>query len=124
MPITLLYYRCSLYTHNAHLQVPYTYPQCLLHFCITGAPAAFLTTPADVIKTRLQVVAREGQTTYNGILDCARKILKEEGGRALWKGAPGQSQYYYTTLILCLLHRLIFNLVIVTSKVTKLYPVF
>ena len=70
----------------------------LSHLCLyiipvfdtcTGAPAASLTTPADVIKTRLQVVAREGQTTYNGMIDCAKKIWKEEGGRAFWKGAPG-----------------------------------
>jgi len=54
-----------------------------------GAPAASLTTPADVIKTRLQVVARKGQTTYTGLLDCARKILREEGFQAFWKGAPG-----------------------------------
>lgn len=54
-----------------------------------GAPAAALATPADVIKTRLQVVARKGQTTYSGLIDCARKIWKEEGGKAFWKGAPG-----------------------------------
>ena len=56
---------------------------------MTGAPAASLTTPADVIKTRLQVVARKGQTTYSGLLDCAGKILREEGFQAFWKGAPG-----------------------------------
>ncbi|XP_011642138.1 calcium-binding mitochondrial carrier protein Aralar1 isoform X5 [Pogonomyrmex barbatus] len=54
---------------------------------IAGVPAAALVTPADVIKTRLQVIAREGQTTYTGLLDCARKIYKEEGARAFWKGA-------------------------------------
>ncbi|XP_014484415.1 PREDICTED: calcium-binding mitochondrial carrier protein Aralar1 isoform X3 [Dinoponera quadriceps] len=55
-----------------------------------GVPAAALVTPADVIKTRLQVVAREGQTTYNGLLDCARKIYREEGARAFWKGATAR----------------------------------
>ncbi|XP_014484421.1 PREDICTED: calcium-binding mitochondrial carrier protein Aralar1 isoform X7 [Dinoponera quadriceps] len=59
-----------------------------------GVPAAALVTPADVIKTRLQVVAREGQTTYNGLLDCARKIYREEGARAFWKGATGISFCY------------------------------
>jgi hypothetical protein len=34
-----------------------------------------------------QVVAREGQTTYNGLTDAARKIYAEEGFRAFWKGA-------------------------------------
>ncbi|XP_040297692.1 calcium-binding mitochondrial carrier protein Aralar1 [Bufo bufo] len=54
---------------------------------IAGVPAASLVTPADVIKTRLQVAARAGQTTYNGVIDCFRKILREEGAKALWKGA-------------------------------------
>lgn len=54
---------------------------------IAGIPAASLVTPADVIKTRLQVVARAGQTTYSGVLDATRKILAEEGFRAFWKGA-------------------------------------
>ncbi len=60
------------------------------HNCVLGAPAASLTTPADVIKTRLQVVAREGQSTYTGMIDCAKKIWQEEGGRAFWKGTPGK----------------------------------
>ncbi|GAA48543.1 calcium-binding mitochondrial carrier protein Aralar1 [Clonorchis sinensis] len=54
---------------------------------LSGAPAACLTTPADVIKTRLQVEARKGQTTYSGLVDAAKKIWREEGGRAFWKGA-------------------------------------
>lgn len=49
-------------------------------------PAAYLVTPADVIKTRLQVQARKGDTTYNGIVDAATKIMKEEGPRAFFKG--------------------------------------
>jgi len=59
----------------------------LLSAAIAGCPAASLVTPADVIKTRLQVVARAGQTTYSGTLDAARKIYAEEGFRAFWKGA-------------------------------------
>ncbi|CAH8570971.1 unnamed protein product [Schistosoma margrebowiei] len=59
----------------------------LLAATISGVPAAFLATPADVIKTRLQVVARTGQTTYTGVIDAARKIWREEGGRAFWKGS-------------------------------------
>ncbi|XP_077280930.1 calcium-binding mitochondrial carrier protein Aralar1 isoform X4 [Temnothorax americanus] len=62
----------------------------LVSGAIAGVPAAALVTPADVIKTRLQVVARKGQTTYNGLLDCARKIYREEGARAFWKGATAR----------------------------------
>lgn len=54
---------------------------------VAGMPAAFLTTPADVIKTRLQVEARKGQTSYKGIADCFVKIMAEEGPRALFKGS-------------------------------------
>lgn len=61
--------------------------QLLTAGAIAGVPAASLVTPADVIKTRLQVAARAGQTTYNGVIDCFWKILKEEGFRAFWKGA-------------------------------------
>uniref|UniRef100_A0A3Q0KMM7 Putative mitochondrial solute carrier n=1 Tax=Schistosoma mansoni TaxID=6183 RepID=A0A3Q0KMM7_SCHMA len=59
----------------------------LMAATISGVPAAFLATPADVIKTRLQVVARTGQTTYTGVIDAAKKIWREEGGRAFWKGS-------------------------------------
>ncbi|XP_060732508.1 electrogenic aspartate/glutamate antiporter SLC25A12, mitochondrial-like [Tachysurus vachellii] len=61
--------------------------QLLFAGAIAGVPAASLVTPADVIKTRLQVAARAGQTTYSGVIDCFRKIHREEGFKAFWKGA-------------------------------------
>ncbi|KAI8053971.1 mitochondrial carrier domain-containing protein [Syncephalis plumigaleata] len=70
---------------------------------IAGMPAAYLTTPADVIKTRLQVEARQGQTQYTGIADAARKIYREEGFRAFFKGGPARvlrsSPQFGTTLM-------------------------
>uniref|UniRef100_A0ABD2WES0 EF-hand domain-containing protein n=1 Tax=Trichogramma kaykai TaxID=54128 RepID=A0ABD2WES0_9HYME len=80
---------------------------------IAGVPAAALVTPADVIKTRLQVVARQGQTTYNGLMDCAQKIYKEEGARAFWKGATARvfrssPQFGVTLFTYELLQRLFF----------------
>uniref|UniRef100_A0AAQ6IGL4 Solute carrier family 25 member 13 n=1 Tax=Anabas testudineus TaxID=64144 RepID=A0AAQ6IGL4_ANATE len=47
---------------------------------LAGMLAAFLVTPADVIITRLQVVARAGQTTYSGLVDLMMiiKLLSEE----------------------------------------------
>jgi solute carrier family 25 aspartate/glutamate transporter 12/13 len=53
---------------------------------MAGMPAAYLVTPADVIKTRLQTQARKGRTTYNGIADAFYKILREEGPTAFYKG--------------------------------------
>lgn len=57
---------------------------------IAGMPAAYLTTPCDVIKTRLQVEARKGEATYNGLRDCAKKIWQEEGLKAFFKGGPAR----------------------------------
>jgi len=54
---------------------------------ISGAFSAGLVTPADVIKTRLQVVPKPGDPVYTGIADCYRQIVAKEGYRALYRGA-------------------------------------
>ena len=64
--------------------------QLLTAGAIAGMPAAYLTTPCDVIKTRLQVEARKGEATYSGLTDCARKIMKDEGFKAFFKGGPAR----------------------------------
>ena len=64
--------------------------QLLAAGAIAGMPAAYLTTPCDVIKTRLQVEARKGETTYKGLVHCARTILKDEGFKAFFKGGPAR----------------------------------
>lgn len=79
----------------------YNHPLSLLVAgAIAGVPAASLVTPADVIKTRLQVAARAGQTTYSGVWDAAKKIWAEEGGKAFWKGA-GARVFRYASLFYC-----------------------
>jgi len=40
----------------------------------------------DMIKTRLQVLPKPGQTTYTGVIDAIQKISREEGWKAFWKG--------------------------------------
>ncbi|CAL4060902.1 unnamed protein product, partial [Meganyctiphanes norvegica] len=92
IPFSAIYF--PVYAHSKILLADengYNSPLSLLVAgAIGGVPAASLTTPADVIKTRLQVAARAGQTSYNGVFDAAVKIYREEGGKALWKGAPAR----------------------------------
>ncbi|KAF9926610.1 mitochondrial aspartate-glutamate transporter agc1 [Linnemannia zychae] len=80
-----------------------TIGELLIAGAAAGMPAAYFTTPADVIKTRLQVEARKGQSTYTGIMDAARKIYAEEGFRAFFKGGPARifrsSPQFGTTLM-------------------------
>lgn len=87
----------------------------LLAGMIAGVPAAALVTPADVVKTRLQVVARQGQTTYNGVWDATKKIYNEEGFRAFWKGSIG--------MFFDLFFWLVFNFV-VPARVLRSSPQF
>lgn len=92
VPFSAIYF--PAYAHTKAMfadEDGYNHPLTLLAAgAIAGIPAASLVTPADVIKTRLQVVAREGQTTYSGVLDATRKIMAEEGPRAFWKGTVGK----------------------------------
>ncbi|XP_067902132.1 mitochondrial glutamate carrier 1 [Heterodontus francisci] len=56
--------------------------------CIAGSTAAVAVNPCDVIKTRLQSLQRGvNEDSYSGIVDCTRKIWRNEGARAFLKGA-------------------------------------
>ncbi|XP_077196217.1 mitochondrial glutamate carrier 2 [Paroedura picta] len=56
--------------------------------CVAGSVAAMAVTPLDVLKTRIQTLQKGlGEDTYNGIIDCARKIWIHEGPAAFMKGA-------------------------------------
>ncbi|CAG0896586.1 unnamed protein product [Darwinula stevensoni] len=92
IPFSAIYF--PVYAHTKRLMADesgYNSPITLLIAgAIGGVPAASLVTPADVIKTRLQVAARKGQTTYSGIIDAAKKIYVEEGFRAFWKGTAAR----------------------------------
>ncbi|XP_051975204.1 mitochondrial glutamate carrier 1-like isoform X1 [Xyrauchen texanus] len=56
--------------------------------CAAGSTAAVAVNPVDVIKTRLQSLTRGSQEdSYTGVMDCIRKILRNEGPTAFLKGA-------------------------------------
>ncbi|XP_008237469.1 PREDICTED: probable S-adenosylmethionine carrier 2, chloroplastic [Prunus mume] len=59
-------------------------PEVAMIGAFAGAVTGAITTPLDVIKTRLMVQGSENQ--YRGIYDCVRTIMREEGSPALWKG--------------------------------------
>ena len=56
---------------------------------IAGFFASFLSLPFDFIKTRLQKQQRDPQTgklPYKGLLDCARKVVRDEGWLRFYRG--------------------------------------
>ncbi|OQD74159.1 hypothetical protein PENDEC_c012G04330 [Penicillium decumbens] len=56
---------------------------------IAGFFASFLSLPFDFIKTRLQKQQKDpktGQVPYKGVLDCARKVIAEEGWLRFYRG--------------------------------------
>jgi len=61
-------------------------PQILTAGLSAGVISAYLATPADVIKTRLQAKSEDGKK-YHGIRDCFTRTLNEEGPKAFFKGA-------------------------------------
>ncbi|KAF9400466.1 hypothetical protein BGX21_004242 [Mortierella sp. AD011] len=58
---------------------------------VSGVVAASAVTPADVIKTRLQMARKPGEPVYRGISDCFQHIVRNEGVAALFKGVVPRS---------------------------------
>lgn len=50
---------------------------------VAGAVTGLVTTPLDVIKTRLMI--QGANKTYKGVVDCATQIARQEGTGALFR---------------------------------------
>jgi len=56
--------------------------------CLAGSFSAFFVNPADVVKTRLQLLNKgAAEESYSGVADAFRKIYVNEGLTAFYKGA-------------------------------------
>ncbi|EQL33881.1 mitochondrial 2-oxoglutarate/malate carrier protein [Blastomyces dermatitidis ATCC 26199] len=56
---------------------------------IAGFFASFMSLPFDFIKTRLQKQQKDpktGQLPYKGVLDCAKKVIRDEGWLRFYRG--------------------------------------
>ncbi|KAF4980389.1 hypothetical protein F66182_17233 [Fusarium sp. NRRL 66182] len=56
---------------------------------IAGFFASFLSLPFDFVKTRLQKQQKNpvtGELPYKGLLDCARKVIRDEGWLRFYRG--------------------------------------
>jgi len=78
------------YDQAKSMLIPYTGDNAFAHVgasSLSGVCSALVSTPSDVIKTRLMNSA--GQKTgdnYTGILDALKTIIRDEGSTALYKG--------------------------------------
>ena len=59
---------------------------------VAGAFGAFMVYPIDLVKTRMQNQrsSRVGHQMYNNSVDCARKVIRNEGFRGLYSGVLPQ----------------------------------
>ncbi|CAG8446573.1 11150_t:CDS:10 [Ambispora gerdemannii] len=81
----------SLHNYRLLLQkndptVKLTIPQNALAGLGAGLTVSFVATPVEHIKARLQVQYDAPTKLYNGPIDCARKIIRNNGIFGLWKG--------------------------------------
>jgi hypothetical protein len=59
-----------------------------------AAVAGFVTTPIDVIKTRVQVAGANAELfAFNGPMDCAKQLVQKEGIKGMFAGATGRIMY-------------------------------
>nr|XP_057939867.1 mitochondrial glutamate carrier 1-like isoform X2 [Doryrhamphus excisus] len=92
MPFSVVYFPLFAHLHqlgrhsSENPSVPFYWS--FASGCLAGSVAAVAVSPCDVVKTRLQSLKKgTNEETYNGVVDCVRKILKKEGASAFLTGA-------------------------------------
>merc|ERR1712059_174555 len=64
-------------------------PSILTRFAIAQVVAAGSVTvsyPFDTVRRRLMMMSGEGEKMYSGTIDCAKKIMRDEGMKGMFKG--------------------------------------
>eukprot|EP00484_Ammonia_sp_Unknown_P028028 CAMPEP_0197047666 /NCGR_PEP_ID=MMETSP1384-20130603/23126_1 /TAXON_ID=29189 /ORGANISM="Ammonia sp." /LENGTH=306 /DNA_ID=CAMNT_0042479637 /DNA_START=243 /DNA_END=1163 /DNA_ORIENTATION=- len=74
---------CCNYFNDGQEIKPY---QGALCGSISGGIAAAVTTPLDVIKTRLMLRVDANNVPYRGFVDCAKRVYIENGAQTFFKG--------------------------------------
>uniref|UniRef100_A0A8C5F751 Uncharacterized protein n=1 Tax=Gadus morhua TaxID=8049 RepID=A0A8C5F751_GADMO len=92
MPFSMVYFPLFAHLHQLGRHSPedpaVPFYWSFVSGCLAGSIAAVTVSPCDVVKTRLQSLKKgANEETYNGVVDCIRKILRKEGPGAFLKGA-------------------------------------
>jgi solute carrier family 25 iron transporter 28/37 len=87
--------------HDDHEDEEYTPWKHVVAGVAAGASAALVSTPLDVIKTRLQTQGELGIETDRGLADVARKIWNKEGARGFLRGASARMVYMGPSAAVC-----------------------
>lgn len=82
--------------HSSSLSSPCTPFQAAISGSISGGIAAAITTPLDVIKTRLMIGQDKFHVPYQGVVDVVQKTIQHDGRMALWNGI--QPRVFWITL--------------------------
>lgn len=68
---------------------------------VAGAAAAAVTTPLDVVKTRLQTQGEVGARRYGGMRDALLAVAREEGARGLARGMVPRVLFHAPAAAVC-----------------------
>ena len=62
---------------------------------VASAIASIITSPLDVVKTRMQTQSPDSITRYLSVVDGLKTIVRDEGPRALFNGTLARASYFF-----------------------------